>query len=258
MGNKDELVDRVSRVKRPSPLGSSIFVCLRSLDVFIQYRILAKGLANPLLNILHVSRISTNSAPIVVLGLPLQPLILLAMAAGSAIKHNYWQICVSEQEMPPSMGFAVGLFNMVNSTLNSIMSLTALSSYLLPSFVSSTDNSTTLPPLFILGTVSYTVGILLETISEVQRRNFKNDPKNEGKLYTGGLFSLARHINYGGYTVWRAGYALAAGGVIPGVLVAAFFGYDFISRGIPLLDRYCSERVSLHALCRESHLLISG
>ena len=49
-------------------------------------------------------------------------------------------------------------------------------------------------------------GILLELVSELQRKRFKDDPANKGKPYAGGLFSLARSINYGGYTLWRGGY----------------------------------------------------
>ncbi|KAG9972243.1 hypothetical protein KCU78_g23406, partial [Aureobasidium melanogenum] len=44
------------------------------------------------------------------------------------------------------------------------------------------------------------------------------------------------------YTLWRAGYALAAGGWTWGAIVGAFFSYNFISDGIPELNRYCQER----------------
>ncbi|EEB94925.1 hypothetical protein MPER_06187, partial [Moniliophthora perniciosa FA553] len=43
-----------------------------------------------------------------------------------------------------------------------------------------------------------------------QRKRFKDDVRNVGKPYTGGLFGLARHINYGGYMLWRTGFAIAA------------------------------------------------
>ena len=32
-----------------------------------------------------------------------------------------------------------------------------------------------------------------------------------GKLHTTGLFGLAQHINYTGYTLWRTGAALLSG-----------------------------------------------
>lgn len=93
-----------------------------------------------------------------------------------------------------------------------------------------------------IGTAMYIVGISLETVSEVQRKRFKDKPENAGKAYTGGLFSLARHINYGGYTLWRGGYALAAGGPVWAALMTTFFAYDFVTRGVPVLDQYCSKR----------------
>lgn len=87
-------------------------------------------------------------------------------------------------------------------------------------------------------------GLALETISEVQRRNFKARPQNKGKPFTTGLFGVARHINYGAFCLWRAGYAMAAAGPIWGGLVFWFFYHDFTDRGIPVLDRYCAGRVS--------------
>ena len=69
-------------------------------------------------------------------------------------------------------------------------------------------------------------------------------PANKGKIYSGGLFGLSRHINYFGYTLWRSGYALAAGGWIWGSIVAGFFTYDFTQRAIPVLTEYMEERVS--------------
>lgn len=86
------------------------------------------------------------------------------------------------------------------------------------------------------------VGIFLETVSEIQRKQFKDRPESKGKAYTGGLFGLARHINYGGYTLWRGGYGLAAGGPVWALVKTSFFAYDFVMRGIPVLDKYCSER----------------
>lgn len=240
--NSADLIARGSYNK--SPLGSTVFAGLRTLDIFIQYGILAKGLAKPLLNLLHITPAVTNPYSFVALGLPVQPLIILAMAAGSAVKQIYWQLGVSNETMEVKPAILVGVFNTVFNSTNSILALTSASSYLIPSFLTSTDNATNLSPIFIFGTIAYTIGILSETFSEIQRKNFKADPKNAGKPFTGGLFSLARHINYGSYTIWRSGYALAAGGWIPATLVAAFFGYDFANRGVPMLDEYCSKRVS--------------
>ncbi|MGR5960169.1 DUF1295 domain-containing protein [Bacillus cereus] len=37
---------------------------------------------------------------------------------------------------------------------------------------------------------------MLNTVSELLRKSFKDNPVNQGKLYTGGLFKYAIHINY--------------------------------------------------------------
>ena len=230
-------------VKRPSPLATTVFVCLRSLDVFLQYGILAQGLADPVLNLLHVSPVYSSAAPIVAFGLPLKPFILLCMAAGSTIKQIYWQTAITYEELPVSSALIVSAGNTVGNSINSILSVTAAATYFTPSLLSSTDNATCLSPLFILGTTTYVMGMALETISEQQRKNFKASPKNAGKAYTGGLWSFARHINYGGYILWRSGYIFAAGGWIAGAVVAGTAAYSCITKQIPLLDDYCSKRV---------------
>lgn len=95
----------------------------------------------------------------------------------------------------------------------------------------------------ILGALLFDLGITTETAAELQRRAFKRDPRNAGKPFSGGLFGLARNINYGGHILWKMGNALAAGGWAWGVLVGAGYLYDFATRGVPVLDGYCEEKV---------------
>jgi Protein of unknown function (DUF1295) len=232
--------DNVSRIKRPSPLGTSVFIGLRSLDIFLQYGILAKGLADPLLNALHVSKVDS---PAVILGLPLKSLVILLMAVGSSVKQNYALAFLCEQEMPIGSAIMVSVFNTVFNSANSIISLTAAANAFTPSLLIA-ENDSQVSPLLVIGSAVYLIGLLTEAVSEQQRRTFKNDPRNAGKPFTGGLFGLARHINYGAYTVWRGAYALASGGWIWGMFVTGFFARDFMDRGVPVLDEYCTKRVS--------------
>jgi len=236
--NRDPLI--VRGVKRFSPVGSTVFAGLRSLDPLLQYGILAKGLADPLLNALHVSH-SPSSGPVVALGLPLKPLIVLTMVTASSIKQIYTTLYTSNEEMHPGPAVFISIFNMVFNSANSIFSLTAAASAFTPSILAA-ENEHGVSPLLILGTLGFIVGLAAEAVSETQRKLFKDDPKNTGKAYTGGLFGLARHINYGGYTIWRASYALASGGWIWGTFVGAFFASDFATRAVPVLDEYCSKR----------------
>ncbi|KAL1904189.1 hypothetical protein Sste5344_010090, partial [Sporothrix stenoceras] len=97
-------------------------------------------------------------------------------------------------------------------------------------------------PLLAAGTTAYFLGLVTELVSELQRTAFKRKEANKGKAYAGGLFSLARHINYGCYTLWRASYALTAGGSIWAAVVFYFFFRDFAVRGVPALDKYMMQR----------------
>lgn len=223
-------------------LGATVFVGLRTADVFLQYGILAKGLADPLLNYLKVSH-APNFAPAVAFGLPLQPLVILTMAAGSAVKQLYYALLIEREQLTTRSAVIISVFNTLFNSVNSILSLTTAASVFMPSFLA-TQHENGASNLLIISSISYLVGLSLEAVSETQRKVFKDDPKNAGKAYTGGLFRLARHINYGGYAVWRASYALASGGWIWGAFVGAFFTYDFVNRAIPILDDYCSKRVS--------------
>jgi len=238
MSDKADLVQRGKYGS--SPLNTSLFIGLRTADVFLQYGILATGLADPLLNVLNVSH-TPNFAPTVALGLPLEPLLILAMAAGSTLKQAYWAAYISKEELPARNSFIISTFNTIMNSVNSILSFTSAASAFTPSVLTATDDNGA-SILLILSSVSYFVGLALEAVAETQRKTFKDDPKNAGKLYTGGLFGLARHINYGGYTIWRASYALASGGWIWGSIMAAFFKFDFTQRAIPILDEYCTTR----------------
>jgi len=234
-------VDNIKRgVKQPSPIGTGLFLGLRTLDPLLQYGILAHGYGTAIIEKLGSSALAhgpplINDTVLDRLGLSPYRMILLGMAAGSALKQNYWLVGISNEEFPPSTAVMVSAFNTVWNSVNSLLFVC--------SATSASVNGEHFPqtPLLV-GSTLYAVGILTETVSEWQRMRFKLDPANRGKVYQGGLFSLARHINYGGYTLWRAGYALAAGGWIWGSIAGAFFFWDFSQRGIPVLSHYCQER----------------
>lgn len=95
-----------------------------------------------------------------------------------------------------------------------------------------------------LGLGMFCLGSFVETFAELQRKAFKDQPANKGKVYMGGFFGMARHINYGGYLVWRTGFAIFSGGLPWGAVVVSYFLWYFSNLGVPALDAYCSERVS--------------
>jgi protein-S-isoprenylcysteine O-methyltransferase Ste14 len=243
MADKKNPEDRISRGNYTSnPLGSFVFIALRSLDPILQYSILGHGLGTATLHRIGLRTLPPGNptnigiSAIDSLGLSPYRLILLSMAVGSAVKQNVWQAAISKENMEVGTAVMVAIFNTVVNSLNTYM-------FLVSSTSASLSNHSKFPqtPLLI-GSAMYIVGLLTEYVAEAQRRRFKDDPKNKGKPYTGGLWAYARHINYGAYMIWRAGYALAAGGWVWGAVVGGFFFWDFKRRGVPVLNEYCEKR----------------
>ncbi len=95
--------------------------------------------------------------------------------------------------------------------------------------------------LLIIGWVLFLGGSILNTVSELLRKPFKDNPANKGKLYTGGLFKHAIHINYLGDCIWVLGLALISNNMysllIPlGLIFVFIFGY------IPKSDDYLQNK----------------
>lgn len=246
--------DLVARgVKGPSPLGTTTFIGLRALDPVIQYQLLAHGLGASFLANFGIATIPLSAAVITRtgiklidrLGLPLERLLLVGMAIGSAAKQIFWLTAVSEEEFRTKSAVAVSAYNTFCNSINSLLFLAAATSasrstqpFTVP--VPGLQARLSLP--VALGALLYVVGIALETASEVQRKSFKKDPSHKGKLCRVGLWSWARHINYTGYTLWRTGYALAAGGWIAGSAVALLQAANFARGGTVNLDFYMSKK----------------
>ena len=238
-----DLIDR--NKKGRNWVGTGTFVGLRAVEPYLQYQILRHDLAQPLIQAVGGTTLPrgpplVTNTPLDVIGLSPYRSILLAMSVGAMLKQNLHHVFISQEEMGPGPSAAVGAFNAVFNSINSILFVC--------SQTSASVNGEHFPqtPL-ILGASLYVVGLSTEFWSEVQRANFKKDPANKGKIYSGGLFGLSRHVNYFGYTLWRGGYALAAGGWVWGAVVGAFFAYDFTQRAIPVLQDYLESKVSFRS-----------
>ena len=160
--------------------------------------------------------------------------------------------------MTPRLGLVVGFFNSVGNTLCTLLALWTVTSAApqMATRSASIKDVVTSSPTLMLGLGLYTVGIFTEFGSELDRKRFKDKPENKGKPYGGGLWSWATNINYGGYTLWKAGYAVVAAGLPWGVAVGAWSSYEFATRIIPSMDEYCTEKVCLSmALIRRSRSL---
>lgn len=243
MTDVDKQFDLIARgEKRTNLLGTATFFLSRFADPFLQYNILKNDWGSRIVETLGGTTLPRGPAwvtntPLDHVGLSPYRSIILGMSVGSMLKQNFHLTTIMQEEMSPGAGAAVGAFNAVFNSMNSILFVC--------SQTSASVNGEHFPqtPL-IVGASMYAAGLFTELYSEIQRAAFKRDPANKGKVYTGGLFGLSRHINYLGYTIWRTGYALAAGGWVWGSVVAGWFIYDFTCRAIPLLQNYLEGRVS--------------
>jgi protein-S-isoprenylcysteine O-methyltransferase Ste14 len=236
--SEGKMPSRVHRGPGSSVIGVGLFSTLRILDPFLQYAIITRHvIVSPIPRLLGGTlSMYPSFTHADVLDLPPYPLLILGMAVGSTLKNVFWVHFISEQEMPPSHAFPIAGFNTVFNLINTAASIWSLTTPYDPSF------SMWQSPSIIIGTILYVIGSLTETISEIQRARFKRDPANAGKPYSGGLFGLARNINYCGFVLWRAGYALAAGGPILALLQAGLQIPELVRHSIPDKEEYCEKR----------------
>ncbi|KAH8900137.1 hypothetical protein GQ53DRAFT_790590 [Thozetella sp. PMI_491] len=232
-----------------SPIGTTTVVIGRALDPFLQYRLI-NGWGASFLSKLGLAVVPaavpafhTGISALDSLGLSLPRLVVLAMSVGSAAKHILWATALSNEELTPQFAVMISGYNAVLNTANALFFVAAATSSSLASpqiSIPGTGATVSLP--VVLGTLLYTAGIAIETVSEIQRKQFKDRPENKGKICTTGLWGWARHINYTGYTMWRTGFALAAGGWIPAALIFAMQSHGFLTRSIGSLDSYMTEK----------------
>lgn len=107
----------------------------------------------------------------------------------------------------------------------------------------------------LLGLGLYVAGSLLNTASEFQRKTWKARPENRGRLYTGGLFRYAIHINYFGDQALFTGYALITGSmwafIVPLLMIAGFLFFNIPELDAYLKKRYGEEFIAYAARTRE-------
>ncbi len=95
--------------------------------------------------------------------------------------------------------------------------------------------------MLILGWLLFLGGSILNTVSELLRKPFKDNPENKGKLYTGGLFKYAIHINYLGDCLWVLGLALISNNIYSLLIPLGLF-FVFVFGYIPKSDDYLQNK----------------
>ncbi|KAK4994556.1 hypothetical protein LTR66_005445 [Elasticomyces elasticus] len=225
-----------ARRKGTSVSGILTFVALRALDLPIQYCLLRYNVGARLIRYLGGTPIiipPANTATI--LGLPSYYAAIILLATGSAAKQIFWATRVSEQVLPPPFAILLSAYNTALNSINTVHSVWAWSS-------NSMSNSSTYSLTQGVGFLLYATGLFTEWYCEMQRKRSKEDPRNKGKPYSGGLFGLASNIDYGGYTLWRTGYATFCAGLPWAGVMTAWLAEDFCGRAIPSMEGYCENK----------------
>ncbi len=96
-------------------------------------------------------------------------------------------------------------------------------------------------PIDLAGILLYIVGSAIGTASEHSRNTWKARPENQGHLYTEGLFSYSRHINYFGDLLLFGGCGMLTRQLWTGFVPLAM-GLNFALVIIPAHDAYLAAR----------------
>lgn len=98
------------------------------------------------------------------------------------------------------------------------------------------------------GMVVWLAGFTIEVVADRQKSAFKDNPANEGKFITSGLWAWSRHPNYFGEIVLWVGIAIIALPVLSGwrwvTLISPVFVFVLLTRvsGIPMLEARAEKR----------------
>ena len=124
------LHDNVSRRKDASPIGRAVFIGLRAVDAWWQYRFLSLGWAAQAIERLGGQSVPTNQIFTTTNITGLQPYygLVSLLALGSSVKQIATMIIVSEQETPVSSGITIAAFNTIFNTVNTLLSVWAMTS----------------------------------------------------------------------------------------------------------------------------------
>ncbi|KAF3928194.1 hypothetical protein AA313_de0206305 [Arthrobotrys entomopaga] len=204
-----------------SPTTALFFTLGRLLTLPVQYMILTKS--NP------TATLTAFTNPTATLSsLTLSQTLLLAMPAYAVFKHIYWSWFLMREPLTAQFVIFATFGDMAFEALTSYIS-TIAPSIPIPYWS---------PSLLIPGAILDFTGITAELLSETQRAAWKKDGKNEGKVYTGGLWGWVRNPSYTCNVVFSFGYALAAGGPLYAVAYSGVYVCNFVFNAVPGLEGY--------------------
>jgi len=100
----------------------------------------------------------------------------------------------------------------------------------------------------ILGGIMFVLGLLVETVADFQKFNFRNNPANRGKWCQVGVWSWSRHPNYAGeiclwWGLFIVSVSIARDAQWSGVLSPIFTSWTLLFfSGIPLLEEKADNK----------------
>jgi protein-S-isoprenylcysteine O-methyltransferase Ste14 len=95
--------------------------------------------------------------------------------------------------------------------------------------------------LFAAGILLYLVGSWLNTFAEYRRHRFKQNPDNQGRLYTQGPNAYSRHPNYLGDVVLALGWSFLSGHLFT-LIIPLLMALLFVFVHIPQLEGYLQQK----------------
>jgi protein-S-isoprenylcysteine O-methyltransferase Ste14 len=241
--NKRQVKDHLSRVPGTalqSLPGFTLWWLGRGLDAPFQYLMFSRGWAVKALSFvgLHGSNTVLRAGPGAG-GLGSVPTLLTVLYAAAAVRQVYWITFTNTYEWPIAQACAVVLYILfvdTFNTLNAVRTLTSSSPVLTGSFVDALGWKQW------IGIGLFVLGNFIETLSEESRKRFKANPANKGKIDDTGLWSVVRHPNYVGYTLWRSGITLSTGAIGATLAFGIFQIAVFSFQSIPGLSGHMSQR----------------
>ena len=97
-------------------------------------------------------------------------------------------------------------------------------------------------PLLVAGALLWAIGLVFETVGDLQLARFKRDPANQGQVMDRGLWRYTRHPNYfGDFCVWWGLFLIAAstgawwpviGPIVMSILLIRVSGAGLLERTI--------------------------
>lgn len=95
--------------------------------------------------------------------------------------------------------------------------------------------------LLITGLAVFLFGTCLNIVPELQRALWKQHAENKGKLYNGGLFAFARHINYTGEIASFVGIAMVSRNICS-LWVPLVMGTGLVTVSVAELEFYLKQK----------------